>query len=190
MNKHPFWESRQLRILHIDCGYFLPLLLGRIRVDKTSLPPDVEILNMTFDPNWLGISYVIGSSEFEPLTMGEIPPIHQTIGVIRTIDEELTDALTNPKRGHLAVLLSAIEANDSKYSVRQRLVITAVAVAVGLGYQAGFRIDPKEPDWPVAYIELPDIGQVTWHLEKHTNEWDGHDTETKYERCRMFIETI
>jgi hypothetical protein len=89
--------------------------------------------------------------------------------------------------GILAMLLDQIEANDTKYQARYGLVLAAVARAHADGLAAGFRIDSSEPEWPVAYIELP-TGQVSWHLPQHPNTWDGHDTAEKYRRCRAFIE--
>lgn len=88
--------------------------------------------------------------------------------------------------GKLAMLLRAIEANDEKYGPRYGLVLDALAVAHRLGFQAGFRIDPAEPDWPVAYIELP-TGQVSWHLPQHPTAYDGHSTAAKYKRINEWI---
>ncbi|MBP9897789.1 MAG: hypothetical protein KBF28_05410 [Gemmatimonadales bacterium] len=92
--------------------------------------------------------------------------------------------MTETKRG-LSEILANIERHDEDYGLRYGMVLEAVALARYLGYQSGFRIDPTEPDWPVAYIELP-TGQVSWHLPQHPTPWDGHDTATKYERCRAF----
>ena len=92
-------------------------------------------------------------------------------------------------RIHLASLLNAIEANDEKYVTRYALVLHAVAVAVALKLKAGFRIDASEPEWPVAYIELP-TGQVSWHLPQHETAWDGHDTKEKYCRCNAYIDIV
>lgn len=96
--------------------------------------------------------------------------------------------------GQLAALLAAIEANDEKYEPRYGLVLDAVALAHRLGYSAGFRIDPAEPEWPVAYIELPmpdgSPGQVTWHLPQHATVYDGHTTAEKYARCNRYIESL
>lgn len=89
--------------------------------------------------------------------------------------------------GGLALLLAAIEANDEKYVPRYGLILQAVAYAHGLGLQAGFRFDPAEAEWPVAFIELP-TGQVSWHLPQHPVAWDGHTTEEKYQRIRRFID--
>lgn len=109
------------------------------------------------------------------------------------MDARATGALrvgTAPKPVQLSMLLAAIEANDTKYGPRYGLVLTAVAIAQLLGYPTGFRIDPAEPDWPVAMIELPKVGQVSWHLPAHVRKWDGHSTEEKYKRVRAFIEQV
>jgi hypothetical protein len=63
----------------------------------------------------------------------------------------------------------------------------ALAVAVLEGWRGGIKLDPQEPDWPVVYIELP-TGQVSWHVPAYAGEWDRHDTEEKYRRCRAFAE--
>lgn len=90
-----------------------------------------------------------------------------------------------PVPPQLPMVLKLIEEHDTDYDERYPLVLWALSVAADEGYQAGFRIDPTEPEWPVAYIELP-TGQVSWHLPQHTIAWDGHDTATKYQRCREF----
>jgi hypothetical protein len=99
-----------------------------------------------------------------------------------TIADEDEEA---PARRVLAQTLRRIERNDDNYDLRYFLVIEAVYYAQQCGYAAGFRIDPGEPEWPVAYIELP-TGQVSWHLPRHPIGWDGHETPEKYRRCREF----
>lgn len=84
-------------------------------------------------------------------------------------------------------LLAEISANDENYAVRNTLVFEAVAVAARCGLAAGFRIDPNEPAWPVAFIELP-TGQVSWHTPEHSTPWDGHTTEEKYQRVQAWID--
>jgi len=85
----------------------------------------------------------------------------------------------------LADLLEDVERCDTRYDDRYPLVFHALSVALRCGYPAGIRIDPTEPEWPVAYIELP-TGQVSWHMPTHPVAFDGHDTEQKYERCRAY----
>lgn len=86
-------------------------------------------------------------------------------------------------------LLRLIRENDQNYEVRYRLILEALAVARKHGYAAGIRIDPAEPEWPVAFIELPVVGQISWHLPQHPVEWDGHDTEEKWRRIEAFAAT-
>jgi hypothetical protein len=88
----------------------------------------------------------------------------------------------------LAALLDAIEESDTAYESRYPLVLGALYVATQLGWPAGVRIDPAQPEWPVAYIETPE-GQVSWHLPQHGHEWDGHSTEEKYRRVRAWLAT-
>lgn len=92
-------------------------------------------------------------------------------------------------RKRLGRILANIERYDEDYPKRYGLVLAAIDCAQRAGYQAGFRIDPDEPEWPVAYIELP-TGQVSWHMPQHPNPWDGHSTEEKYRRCRAYKESM
>lgn len=75
---------------------------------------------------------------------------------------------------------------DKDYDSRNRAIYLALNRACVVGYACGIRIDPKEPEWPVAFIELP-TGQVTWHLPQHPIAWDGHDTEEKYRRLDEYM---
>jgi len=88
-------------------------------------------------------------------------------------------------RDNLRDVLLRIKANDTDYAVRYGLVLEAVHMAHKAGYETGFRIDPEEPEWPVAYIETPE-GQVSWHLPQHIKPWDGHSTEEKFRRIERF----
>ncbi len=88
---------------------------------------------------------------------------------------------------HLRAMLGMMERHDTDYDTRYHLVIGAISAALSSGYKAGFRIDPSDPEWPVAYIELP-TGQVSWHMPQHPQSWDGHSTEEKYRRIREFVE--
>lgn len=87
-------------------------------------------------------------------------------------------------------VLSQIGACDNipLYPKRYRLVLQAVALAAEQGLMAGFRLDPAEPEWPVAYIELP-TGQVSWHMPQHPKAWDGHTAEEKYRRVTHYVES-
>lgn len=85
----------------------------------------------------------------------------------------------------LADELRTAAEHDTDYNVRNPAIYHALALATQLGYPAGIRLDPTEPDWPVAYIDLP-TGQVSWHLPAYPGTWDGHDTPTKLARCRAY----
>lgn len=87
----------------------------------------------------------------------------------------------------LADVLALIEQHDTDYPERYPLVFEALHLAQASGYPVGIATDPGEPDWPVAYIELP-TGQVSWHMPKHACEWDGHTTPEKYQRIRAYRE--
>lgn len=88
-------------------------------------------------------------------------------------------------RDELMDLPLRIRQHDTDYDVRYGLVLEAMALAHRVGFKAGFRFDPADPEWPVAYIELP-TGQVSWHLPQHPVVWDRHTTEEKYRRIERF----
>ena len=83
-------------------------------------------------------------------------------------------------------LLDQIREFDLDYDVRYGLVLHAIYVAHEAGFKAGFNIEIKEPEWAVAYIELP-TGQVSWHLPRHVMKYDGHSTIDKYRRIKEWI---
>ena len=89
----------------------------------------------------------------------------------------------------LAATLKTICLYDGRqdYELREQAVMEAMAVARGLGFRCGYRIDPEEPDWPVAFIQLP-TGQVSWHMPQFPDPWDGHDNEEKRRRIVLFLE--
>ena len=84
---------------------------------------------------------------------------------------------------------------DDAYFDRNQAVLALAKLALELGYRAGLKIDPGEPDWPVLMIDLP-TGQVGYHLPKneivgiwpeYDGEWDGHSLVEKRERIRRFL---
>lgn len=93
--------------------------------------------------------------------------------------------LPKDERAELADVLHQIAVHDRDYDLRYPLVFHAVHLALGLGYAAGVRVDPVEPEWPVVYIELP-TGQVSWHMPQHPVEFDGHSTGEKLIRVDRF----
>lgn len=108
--------------------------------------------------------------------------------------------MTPADRTLLAQTLALIEETDpsahgaenhptaaERYADRNRMVLQALAIAARGGYDAGVAIDPAQPDWPVVYIVLPDVGQVSWHIPAWAGEWDGHDGPAKSDRIRSFI---
>jgi hypothetical protein len=98
---------------------------------------------------------------------------------------DLLDAVAGGDKRYLQHLLRVIVENDSEYVSRNRLIYEALYVATKCGYEVGFRIDPQETEWPVAFIQLP-TGQVSWHLPQFSHPWDGHSTEEKFRRIREF----
>lgn len=86
----------------------------------------------------------------------------------------------------LASTLRQIEEHDTDYEKRYPLVYEALSLALAAGYEAGVRVDPDNPAWPVVYLELPE-GQVSWHMPQHPVVWDGHTTTEKYQRIAEFV---
>lgn len=86
-------------------------------------------------------------------------------------------------------LLLEIEQADTNYALRYGLVFAAITHALACGFSAGIRLDPDEPEWPVAYIEMP-TGQLSWHFPQHPIAWDGHSTEEKYRRIHEFVDGV
>lgn len=124
----------------------------------------------------------------------EIDGAVSALGEVRArsrTEQELLDFI-KPESIQRAALEAATQA---LYADRNHVVALAAKMARELGYAAGVRADPKEPRWPVVYIELP-TGQVSWHvrqderetifawLGEHPTPWDGHDTEEKHRRIR------
>lgn len=87
----------------------------------------------------------------------------------------------------LAFVLLAIKEADT--DARYGLILKALALANMCGYEAGIRIDPQEPEWPVVFIELP-TGQVGWTIPQHSHKWDGHTTDDKWRRIEEFAEFV
>jgi hypothetical protein len=82
------------------------------------------------------------------------------------------------------------------YTDRNLLAQLAAQLAERLGYRVWMGTDSKEPDWPVLFIELP-TGQVSYHLprseiviklEPEAAPWDGHSTDEKWRRIRLYLE--
>ena len=76
--------------------------------------------------------------------------------------------------------------NTMDYASRYGLLISAHVAALRCGIPTGFRLDLKEPEWPVIFFELP-TGQVSWHIQQHAQPWDGHTTEQKHERIQACL---
>ena len=79
---------------------------------------------------------------------------------------------------------------------RNQLAMALGRLALVQGWVCGLRTDPAEPDWPILYIELPQHGQVSWHLPKaevvgqwpdYPGTWDGSDLAEKRRRLAAFL---
>lgn len=108
--------------------------------------------------------------------------------------ENFKEMIEWKKEQAFANLLLLIEQNDTNYEKRYPLIVLAFSLAISLGLEAGIRLDPSEPEWPVIFIELPtkdgSMNQVSWHIPQHVFAWDRHTTEIKYNRIHKWIEEI
>lgn len=77
-------------------------------------------------------------------------------------------------------LLKSIQEHDNlpfpEYEARNTSVYGALWMARRLKIPCGIRIDLAEPEWPVAFLELP-TGQISYHLPQHVIPWDGDKTD-------------
>lgn len=109
-----------------------------------------------------------------------------------------------PELAHTADIMEDMK--DSAYAERNRLLCGFCALALLAGFNA-YRAQHVGADWEddwrtIIFIDLP-TGQVSWHihdserdlfrfLPEAANQWDGHDTEEKYQRVlrlRDWIQT-
>jgi len=105
--------------------------------------------------------------------------LHQTLGVIARTDpsRETTTDPAGPDSPDTA----------ARYTRRNTLILSALALARQAGLDAGVGHDPDDPHPVVVYLELPGTGQVSWHLPTHPAPWDGHTTGEKYTRIAAFL---
>ncbi len=90
---------------------------------------------------------------------------------------------------NLCNALTQIEENETNYAEREKLVWEALVIAKHLGYKAGVRFDPAEPTWPVVAIELPGVGEVSWHCPAYDAAYTGYSVAEKYARTKAFVAT-
>ncbi len=87
-------------------------------------------------------------------------------------------------------VLKNIEKNETNYDLREFLVVQAIYLAKKIGYKAGIRFDKSMDnsyDWPVWCIELPNIGEISWHCPSFKGEYDGYTTDEKYNRIHQYL---
>lgn len=119
---------------------------------------------------------------------------------VRWSNSELARVLTSiahtdpSKAGHTGPDTPAIM---HRYAIRNALVWRALTHALAAGLRAGVGRDPGDPHPVVVYIDLPEAGQVAWHLPDDGNDqwraqypdkWDGHTVTDKYERVARFTQ--
>jgi hypothetical protein len=95
----------------------------------------------------------------------------------------------------LRILDEAKEKVDNAYRERNDVVLGFAALASRYGWLVGVSHDDRDTCWPVLMIETP-FGQMSWHLPKGdlpssipacSKEWDGHNTDEKYNRLRDLV---
>lgn len=89
---------------------------------------------------------------------------------------------------------------DVAYTERNKLVAVLTSLPSVNAWLADHPADDTtwSDDWrTIVFLELPGVGQVTWHLhdshvpmfahlERRANKWDGHDTPTKWARVEEY----
>lgn len=85
---------------------------------------------------------------------------------------------------------------EQRYGYRNGIVVSAAQHLAVAGVPVGVTRDPSDPHPIVLTIELPGVGQVTWHLPDSPDDyhlppaalWDGHDVCTKYARLAAWLD--
>lgn len=67
-------RERRIKILQIPEDQLLAVLMGEMKLDKTSLPDDVKLLVATRVFSTDTIDILIESSEFEDVPVGQVAP--------------------------------------------------------------------------------------------------------------------
>lgn len=100
--------------------------------------------------------------------------------------------------------LGSKEDINKVYAERNLCVALIADLAKGHKINVGIKTHPQDdPDWDpewmhILFIDLPIVGQISWHLHiseienfpglpEYQGTWDGHTTEEKYDRIKKFI---
>lgn len=75
---------------------------------------------------------------------------------------------------------------QARYTERNADIYQLLSTATRLGLPCGTRLD--DGDWPVAYVDLPGFGQVSWHMPPYQGGYDGHTTDEKYRRLSAYVQ--
>jgi hypothetical protein len=81
------------------------------------------------------------------------------------------------------------------YQDRNLLAQLVGKLAQRSGIEVKWGIDSDNPDWPVLFIELPEVGQVSWHISNQDTflpadsggVWDHHTNADKEGRIKRFL---
>lgn len=76
MNDHPFWKTRRLMLLRVSSEMILRILRGELQLDKSDLPYDTQIMNVSFATDYAPdvLAIVVGSDSFPVVKLGSRPP--------------------------------------------------------------------------------------------------------------------
>lgn len=88
-----------------------------------------------------------------------------------------------------AIETAAEEEKPDLYEVRNRYVMSALMYAERAGLACGIGWD-HEVNWPIVFIDLPNAGQVSWHVAPYAGFWDGHTKDDAYARVNAYLETV
>ena len=105
--------------------------------------------------------------------------------------QDTDDAKRSAAKGRLRASLAEVLRHEQSgdYDNRFRAVLDAMHHAQHAGYDVGFSYDPTQPEYcVVAYIELPDSKQMSWHMPPHRHPWNGHTTAMKYAQLSEFLD--
>ena len=95
------------------------------------------------------------------------------------------------RRKKLGFVLGDIVYHDKNYDKRDKLVFEAMNRSKNLNYDCGIRIDLDCSEYEtVFWIELPDFGEVAWHMRTSKKPYIHYNNEEKFERIKKYTNYI
>jgi len=92
----------------------------------------------------------------------------------------------------LADILAADTLPAPDYDRRYGLVFQLMCEAIQLKWKYGISVDENDPAWPVFWVELPQHGEVSWHMPTDPNRAERYAAKPyqnadKFKRMTDFI---